>query len=209
MFKIEKYPIIFQEPLRICEPLSWVEHIPCAFLLVELLRPKVFVELGVHTGNSFCAFCQAVKHLSLDTVCYGVDTFRGDSQAGFYDSSVYEGLFAYVEQQYGANAYLLKMTFEDARAKFLDDNIDLLHIDGLHTFEAVKEDFESWLPKMSKRGVVLFHDINEREDDFGVWKLWDRMRRAIRVLVLILVMGWVWRLWAKKSLLSCWNFWTP
>ena len=76
MFKIEEYPIIFQEPLRACEPLSWIEHIPCAFLLVELLRPKVFVELGVHTGNSFCAFCQAVNHLCLDTVCYGVDTFR-------------------------------------------------------------------------------------------------------------------------------------
>ena len=35
----------------------------------------------------------------------------------------------------------------------------------------------SWLPKLSSRAVVLFHDTTERTGDFGVWPFWAELRQ--------------------------------
>ncbi len=48
---------LLQEPHRLTDPASWHEHTPFAFLIMQMLRPKAFVELGTHTGNSYLAFC--------------------------------------------------------------------------------------------------------------------------------------------------------
>jgi hypothetical protein len=39
----------------------------------------------------------------------------------------------------------------------------------------VKGDFEAWLPKLSDRAVVLFHDTAIHDGDFGVWRLWREL----------------------------------
>lgn len=169
------HPEVLAEPKRVEPPFSWVGHIPFAIHLVKLLRPSILVELGVHTGNSFFAFCQGVMLANSPTRCIGVDTWRGDEHAGFYDDSVYEAVRHHAEDAYPF-ATLLRMTFDEALAKIDDRSVDLLHVDGLHTYEAVRHDFESWLPKLSDRAVVLFHDITVRSEDFGVWKLWDELK---------------------------------
>lgn len=153
---------------------AWIEHAPFAFWLMSALRPRVVVELGVHRGFSYFVLCQAVQRLNLSTRCYGVDTWVGDEHAGFYTDEVYEQVSAH-NRRYDTFSRMIRSDFADACDQFADGSIDLLHIDGCHTYEAVRRDFESWLPKLSPRGVMVFHDTAEYCPGFGVHELWDQV----------------------------------
>lgn len=170
-------PAVFQRPQFIAQPLAWVPHIPFAFWLVEAIKPKVLVELGTHSGNSFFAFCQAISFLELSCDAYAVDTWRGDEHAGIYEESVFTRVQSITSQHFAAFARLVRSTFDEALSYFPDGSVDLLHIDGFHTYDAVRHDFETWRPKLSARAVVIFHDTNVRENDFGVWRFWDEVRK--------------------------------
>ncbi|MFM0414759.1 rhamnan synthesis F family protein [Paraburkholderia aromaticivorans] len=153
---------------------AWIEHAPFAFWLTGALRPKRLVELGTHNGYSYFAFCQAIEHLSTGTAAYAIDTWQGDEHAGFYDDSVYQAV-ATANERYSTFSSLVRSTFVDASAHFSDKSIDLIHIDGRHFYEDVKEDFECWRPKLMDDAIVLFHDTNVRERGFGVWKFFDEL----------------------------------
>jgi hypothetical protein len=174
----DQLALVTAEPGRLTSP--WAGHIPFMFWLVDTLKPHRFVELGTHNGISFCAALQASARYPAEAIA--IDTWQGDNHAGRYDDSVYEGLAAYCRENYGERAKLLRMTFDDALAQVPDASVDLLHIDGLHTYEAVRHDFETWLPKAKPNGVVLFHDTAVRHGTFGVWRLWDELRARYKTL---------------------------
>ncbi|EPO3259204.1 class I SAM-dependent methyltransferase [Escherichia coli] len=167
---------IFWRPSYIAQS-AWLEHIPFAFWLIDTLQPRKIVELGTHYGSSYFSFCQAVTKLDLQTQCYAVDTWSGDEHAGQYGEEVYLQVSEYNQQHYSDFSTLVRSTFDQALEHFPQGSIDLLHIDGLHTLEAVRHDFESWLPKLSDRAVVIMHDTNVRERGFGVFQLLDELKQ--------------------------------
>ncbi len=171
----ETWAGLLSVPQRLGLPSGWWGHVPFASWLLEACQPAMLVELGTHHGVSYAAFCEAVLRQGLLTRCYAVDHWRGDQHSGHYDDSVYEDLKSLNEQRYGAFSELIRKDFSAAAEEFADGSIDLLHIDGLHTYEAVAHDFGTWLPKLSRRGVVLFHDTNVYRDDFGVHRLFREL----------------------------------
>lgn len=170
------HPIMLQVP-DLESPSEWIEHVPFAMLLVDLIRPRSIVELGTFTGVSYCAFCQAVKQLHLRTKCYAVDSWQGDEHSGYFGNEVLNKLKEHHDPRYDSFSQLIQSTFDDATPMFAEGSIDILHIDGYHSYDAVSHDFATWLPKMSDSGIILLHDISERRADFGVWRFWDEISR--------------------------------
>ena len=166
---------LFWPPERRGALSAWWGHAPFAQWLMGAARPLVMVELGTHWGVSYAAFCRAVTHYGLRTRCFAVGT---DSHASFYnEGSVYEDFKVFHDERYAAFSTLLCCTLDEGLERFKDGSVDLLHLDGRHTYEAVSHAFQSWLPKFSERGVALLHDINVHEDEFGVWRLWRDLRK--------------------------------
>jgi predicted O-methyltransferase YrrM len=151
---------------------AWTGHVPFLFSLLAFVRPKRFVELGTHHGLSFFAACQLVSELHLETTCVAVDHWLGDTQAGIYSEEVFAGFEKHLIENYSGFAEYVRDDFLAASQVFEANSIDLLHIDGFHTYEAVKNDFEAWLPST---GIILFHDVNEYGRDFGVWRFWQEI----------------------------------
>jgi hypothetical protein len=167
---------LFWRPSRARLGSAWIGHIPFAHWIVDAMRPRLLVELGTLMGASYGGFCEAVVQGEQPTKCFAVDTWRGDAHAGRYGDNVFNEFSRFNERRYGNFSTALRMTFDDAAERFGDGTIDLLHIDGYHTYDAVRHDFETWRPKLSDRAVVLFHDTAERKEDFGVWKFWEELR---------------------------------
>ena len=158
---------------------AWLEHGSFAFWLMSAQRPRRLVELGTHNGFSYFTFCQAVQRLGLDTECHAIDTWQGDEHAGFYGEDVFRSVSTINAERYARFSHLRRCLFDEALDGFADGSIDLLHIDGRHTYEDVLHDFSNWRPKMSARGVVLFHDTQVRERGFGVFRLWAELEGTL------------------------------
>ena len=163
-------------PNLLQSPSAWLGHLPFGAWIIQEVSPKIFVELGTHYGHSYFAFCQSVAEAGISSKCYAVDTWQGDEHAGEYSEEIFAKVNAHHQKHYSGFSRLLRMTFDDAASYFADESIDLLHIDGLHTYEAVLHDFETWLPKLAPGAIVMFHDTNVRERNFGVWRLWEELQ---------------------------------
>lgn len=172
----EKFNPVFECENANTPKSAWLGHRKFAYDLVRNLQPKTFVELGTHYGASFFSMCQAVKDGGIDAKGYAVDTWTGDPHSGGFGSAVYEEVHSIADGFYPEIAVLLRKTFDEALHEFEKGSINLLHIDGYHTYEAVKHDFDTWLPKLADNGVILLHDIMVRHSNFGVYRLWEELK---------------------------------
>jgi len=135
-------------------PTAWSGHFDYAIELTRTLNPSVVVELGVDYGYSIFAFA----YPRIGNV-YGIDWFYGDDHAGSRNTyTEVMRLKGEVEEMGIDNITIVPGDFNNI-AKIWAKPIDILHIDGLHTYEAVKNDFETWSKFLSPNGVILFHDV--------------------------------------------------
>jgi hypothetical protein len=167
----------FWLPARIIPHSAWVEHAPFGFWLVEALRPRTIVELAPLEGVSYLVLCEAVQRLGLSTRCYRVAP-PNDERACFSGEQEAVEPINDNHREYTPFSTVIRSSFDDAVRLFSENTIDLLHIDGGHLYEDVKHNFEAWRRKLSNRAIVLFHNTNVREREFGVFQLWEELSRV-------------------------------
>jgi len=133
---------------------AWTGHKKFAEWLVKNTKPEIIVELGVDYGYSTYVFGNALKN----TACkmYGIDLFTGDIHAGFRDT--YNFVLDTLNKHGLNNVEIIKGDFTEV-SKNWNKKINILHIDGLHTYEAVKNDYLCWSKYVTDDGIILFHDV--------------------------------------------------
>jgi hypothetical protein len=118
---------------------------------------------------TFFAACQAAKGQGETGECIAVDSWDGEGDKLFAD-------FAFLlSTRYPHVGHYVRGQVDDAAWCFEDGSIDLLYIDGCREDAAVKHDFDTWLPKMSDRGVMLLHGTANGESDPGAGDPWTEI----------------------------------
>ena len=158
------------------------EHIPFLFALIKLLCPKVYVELGVSNGASLIAACTAAKSYDYNMFIYGFDTWKCDDNAVHHtENNNYEDLKAYLETNF-SNTKLIRCLYTEARERFSQKSVDLLHINKLHTYDSIKENYTLWLETMSSAGVIIFDGVSIDQDDAGMRQFWSELKMQYTTL---------------------------
>ena len=137
------------------------------------------VEIGSYCGKSTCFIGQACKENKSKLIT--IDHHKGseEQQLGelYFDAEVYDEKLGRVNSLPLLIKNLAKFDLEDvvkplvmdsiSASKIVENNADLIFIDGSHTFESAESDYELWKNKIKKGGTLAIHDVYDSEDEGG------------------------------------------
>jgi cephalosporin hydroxylase len=67
-------------------------------------------------------------------------------------------------------------TLDAVKKLFGGSEIDFLFIDGDHTYDGVKRDWEMYAPLVRRGGIIAFHDVAGNYRDTQVKRFWDTLK---------------------------------
>lgn len=149
-------------------------------LLEQCPEGGIFVELGCFKGKSTSFIVTEIVNKGKAVKYYTVDSFEGHTDSNDNkEVEAYKGI-SDIEIDFDRNTKHLDGKFQKIKSLshesanlFEDNSVDICFIDAGHSYEAVKKDIESWLPKMKKGGVISGHDYNA----------WQGVNKAVNELL--------------------------
>ena len=137
------------------------------------------VEIGSYCGKSACFIGQACKENG--SLLITIDHHEGseEQQLGelYFDPEVYDEKLGRVNTLPLLKKNIAKFNLDNvvkplvmdsiSASKIVDNNADLIFIDGSHTFESTESDYELWKNKIRKGGILAIHDIYDSEEEGG------------------------------------------
>ena len=154
-------------PYRSLRALQHREEITALTREVRSHEPETVMEIGSANGGTLYVWARTLD--SVDTILSTDLDYRGR-----------EDLLEYFAGRSGASLHCIEddshseATERTVREALSGEAIDFLYVDGDHSYEGVRADFERYEPLVADDGIVGFHDIET--DGTGVPKLWNELR---------------------------------
>lgn len=160
------------------------------YALVRNLRPKRILCVGSRKGFIPAILALACKDNGkgcVDFVDAGYDQDKPDkhwSGVGFWkhtDSTKHFG-------KLGVSEYITThvITTEEFTKKHPIERFQYIYIDGDHSYEGVRLDYDLFWPKLDKGGFMIFHDVVARgyldKGKFGVWRFWEELPMHSKII---------------------------
>lgn len=142
------------------------------------LTPKRVLEIGTARGGTLYLWTQASSD---DATIVSVD-LPGGEFGGAYPPCRMPFYLAFAKPH--QKLHLLRCdsherhTLEHVQVLFDHKRVDFAFIDGDHTYEGVKQDFQNYGPLVRPGGLIAFHDILFRPDmpEIQVDRFWNEIR---------------------------------
>ncbi len=141
------------------------EEKKCIYKVVSAYDIQIAVEIGSYLGASSCFIAKAMKK---NSKLYCIDTWKNDNMINEGDNVNDENLIpkdTFNEFLINTKKYCKKIVpirkwsteaIEDLNK--IEDKIDFLFIDGDHSYEGVKKDWELYSSLLKSGSLVAFHD---------------------------------------------------
>ncbi|MFA6602430.1 MAG: DUF4915 domain-containing protein [Candidatus Shapirobacteria bacterium] len=134
--------------------------------LIINIKPKVVVGTGINTFLSLVSSSLSAKSRNFPINITAVN-IKNDTPFKLKDLK---------EHLLKEKIHILSTKFSKIPAKFSNNSIDLLFVDGFNSLSHIKSTFKSWLPKISPNGIIIIQGINETKYDFGAKLFWEDIK---------------------------------
>lgn len=162
---------------------GWMSDAEARWLALQASIHRNIVEIGSWTGKSSRAMGDNTpgKLHCVDT-WIGTDALNGAQPAALPgvhkiidnvpENWVYDTFCTHMRGLLGTKVIPLRMPSLHAAVEMSGEDLDMIFIDGDHSYEGVKADINAWLPKLTPGGLICGHD-------------WDHaaVRRAVEELL--------------------------
>ena len=151
--------------------------------IVTELKPRVVLEIGTAGGGTLFLFTKATDP---EAKIISIDLPGGPFGGGYPEWKIHPyKSFSKGKQK----IYLIRrdshnpQTLEEVKKILSGEKVDFLFIDGDHSYEGVKRDFEMYSPLVRKGGIIAFHDIvpGPSENVGDVPEFWNGIKTSISI----------------------------
>lgn len=153
-------------------------HVPFLFTLLEIFRPRRYVELGAHTGVSFFAACQHMR----ENGNYGEAVAVGqwsDEPCGAEHGASFAAFKHVLDANFHGTGKFIRGRMNAASA-FEERSVDILYVKEPYAFDEMQAAYALWRPKLTDNSVLILHHASEHRSNLGVWQFFDSIRDDAR-----------------------------